>query len=199
LRDALLPFSSVIPEPATQAQRGAAGWIDYLTAFLPTYATLMITVGPEKLFVRPLFEFSLAAWQYHFMVLGAGFLYFTLTEGLWGAGIGKWIMNLRVVKRNGKRPGLGRALLRILIPFAAIELLRVPLSVLLVARWRVGPDAQPAHHRPVHRVSMDRRAALAHGPAWERDGNGVGSGDRHPSRRPPPRCTPTGHEHSSQR
>lgn len=130
LRDALLPFSSVIPEPATQAQRGAAGWIDYLTAFLPTYATLMIIVGPEKLFVRPLFEFSFAAWQYHFMVLGAGFLYFTLTEGLWGAGMGKWIMNLRVVKRNGKRPGLGRALLRILIPFAAIELLRVPLSVL---------------------------------------------------------------------
>lgn len=136
LRDALLPFSSVIPEPATQSLRGAAGWIDYLTAFLPTYATLMITVGPEKLFVRPLYEFSLAAWQYHFMVLGAGFLYFTLTEGLFGAGIGKWIMNLRVVKRNGKRPGLGRALLRIIIPFVAIELLRVPLSVMSM------PDGQ---------------------------------------------------------
>ncbi|MEO0482110.1 MAG: protein kinase [Planctomycetota bacterium] len=132
LRDALLPYSSVIPEAATQAQRGAAGWIDYLTAFLPTYAALMIIVGPEKLFVRPLFEFSFAAWQYHFMVLGAGFLYFTLTEGLWGAGMGKWIMNLRVVKRNGKQPGLGRALLRILVPFAAIEVLRVPLSVLLL-------------------------------------------------------------------
>ncbi|MCA9311715.1 MAG: protein kinase, partial [Phycisphaerales bacterium] len=139
LRDALLPFSSVIPEPATQAHRGAAGWIDYLTAFLPTYATLMITVGPEKLFVRPLREFSLAAWQYHFMVLGAGFLYFTLTEGLWGAGIGKWIMSLRVVKRNGKQPGLSRALLRIVIPFAAIELLRVPLSVMLMPDGEWGP------------------------------------------------------------
>ncbi|MEM9317212.1 MAG: protein kinase, partial [Pseudomonadota bacterium] len=138
LRDVLLPFSSVIPEPATQSQRGAAGWIDYLTAFLPTYATLMITVGPEKLFIRPLYEFSLAAWQYHFMVFGAGFLYFTLTEGLLGAGIGKWIMNLRVVKRNGKHPGLGRALFRITIPFAAIELLRVPLSLMLLPEGEWG-------------------------------------------------------------
>lgn len=130
LRDALLPFSSVVPEPASQSQRGAAGWIDYLTAFLPMYAILMLTVGPEMLFVRPLYEFSFDAWRYHFMVLGAGFLYFAVFEGLWGAGLGKWVMNLRVVRKNGRKFGPPRAFLRIVIPFVAIEALRVPLSVL---------------------------------------------------------------------
>jgi hypothetical protein len=129
LRDALLPFSSAVPEPATQTQRGAAGWIDYLAAFLPTYAATMVLVGPVALFIRPLYEFTFAAWRYHFLIFAVAFLYFTLTEGLFGMGLGKWIMNLRVVRTNGRRPGLGRALLRIAIPMAVIEGVRIPLSV----------------------------------------------------------------------
>jgi uncharacterized RDD family membrane protein YckC len=129
LRDALLPFSSTVPEPATQAQRTAAGWIDYLSAFLPTYAALMITVGPEALFVRPLYELTLAAWRYHLLIFVMGFLYFAVTEGVWGTGLGKWIMNLRVVRRNGRTPGVGRALLRIVIPILVIESVRIPLSI----------------------------------------------------------------------
>jgi hypothetical protein len=43
-----------------------------VTAFLPTYATLMVTVGPEALFIRPLYEFTLAAWRYHLLVFGWG-------------------------------------------------------------------------------------------------------------------------------
>ena len=129
LRDALLPFSSTVPEPATQAQRTAAGWIDYLTALLPLYAVFMLTVGPEALWIRPLYEFTPAAWRYQLMVFAAGVLYFTLFEGLWGTGLGKWVMNLRVVRKNGRAPGIGRALLRAAIPIAAIEAVRVPLSV----------------------------------------------------------------------
>ncbi|MEO1536071.1 MAG: RDD family protein, partial [Planctomycetota bacterium] len=129
LRNAMLPFSSVAAEPATQAQRTAAGWIDYLAAFLPTYAVLMMSVGPERLFIRPLYELSLTAWMHHLLVFAVGFAYFALTEGIWGAGFGKWIMNLRVVTARGKRPGLARAMLRILIPIAAIECVRIPLSI----------------------------------------------------------------------
>ncbi len=129
LRDALLPFSSVVPEPATQAQRTAAGWIDYLTAFLPTYAALMVTVGPETLWIRPLYDLSFSAWKYHLLIFALGFLYFAVAEGIWGTGLGKWIMNLRVVRRNGRRPGVGRALLRIAIPIALIEGIRVPLCI----------------------------------------------------------------------
>lgn len=129
LRDALLPFSSVVPEPATQAQRTAAGWIDYLAGFLPTYAALMIIVGPEALFIRPLYEHTFVAWRYHLLVFAVGFLYFAVTEGIWGAGFGKWIMNLRVVRRDGRAPGVGRSLLRIVIPIAVIESVRIPLSI----------------------------------------------------------------------
>ncbi len=132
LRDALLPFSSVVPEPATEAQRTAAGWVDYLTAFLPAYAALMITVGPEALLIRPLYELTPTSWRYHLLVLAAGFLYFAVTEGIWGAGLGKWIVNLRVVRKSGRRPGVGRALLRIVIPIAVIESVRVPLSIALL-------------------------------------------------------------------
>lgn len=129
LRNALLPFSSVVPEPATQSQRTAAGWVDYLSAFLPGYATLMITVGPERLLIRPMYEFSFDAWRYQLLVYALGFAYFAIAEGVWGTGLGKWIMNLRVVTKAGRRPGVGRALLRIMIPILAIECVRVPLSV----------------------------------------------------------------------
>ncbi len=139
LRDALLPFGSVVAEPATQTQRGAAGWIDYLAAFLPTYAAVMITVGPEALFIRPLYDFSFSAWRYHLLVFGVGFLYFAITEGLWGTGLGKWVMSLRVVQRNGRAPGMGRALLRIIIPIAFIESVRIPLSVLALPSGEWAP------------------------------------------------------------
>ncbi len=129
LRNALLPFSSVVPEPATQAQRTAAGWIDYLTAFLPTYAALMITVGPEALFIRPLYEFTPVAWRFYLLVLAMGFLYFAVAEGIWGGGIGKWIMGLRVVRPDGRLPGVGRALLRIIVPIVFIEAFRIPLAI----------------------------------------------------------------------
>jgi len=56
LRDALLPFSSREPEPASMAVRAAAGWIDYLIALLPPYVALMFLVGAEELLVRPLVE-----------------------------------------------------------------------------------------------------------------------------------------------
>lgn len=137
LRDALLPFSSVVPEPAMQSQRTAAGWIDYLTAFLPAYATLMVVVGPETLFIRPLYEFSFSAWQYHLLVFAVGFAYFGVVEGAFGAGLGKWLMNLRVVTKDGRTPGCGRGVLRIALQIAAVESVRIPLSlaVLPAGEW----------------------------------------------------------------
>jgi hypothetical protein len=40
-------------------------------------------------------------------------LYFTVTEGLWGCSLGKWMLGLRVVREVGaERPGLARALFR---------------------------------------------------------------------------------------
>jgi len=133
LRNALLPFSSKVPEPASMLVRSSTGWIDYLIAFLPAYVILMFLVGAEELLVRPLVERTLVSAKYYFLLIGVGFLYFSITEGIWGAGLGKWLKGLRVVRSNGRRPGLGRALIRILIPIACAEGVRMPLMMALIS------------------------------------------------------------------
>lgn len=137
LRSALLPFGSKEPEPASIAVRTSAGWIDFLIAFLPPYVALMFLVGAEELLVRPLVERTLYSARYYFLLLGLGFLYFTVVEGIWGAGLGKWLKGLRVVRTNGRVPGLGRALVRILIPILCVEGVRMPLMMALIhdAEW----------------------------------------------------------------
>jgi uncharacterized RDD family membrane protein YckC/tRNA A-37 threonylcarbamoyl transferase component Bud32 len=133
LRNALLPFSSREPEPASMLVRASAGWIDYLIALLPPYLALMLLVGGEELIVRPLVERTLYSARYYFALFGFGFLYFAVAEGLWGAGLGKWLKGLRVVRRSGRRPGLGRALIRAIIPIASVEAVRMPLTMAFIS------------------------------------------------------------------
>ncbi|MCP4594689.1 MAG: protein kinase [bacterium] len=137
LRNALLPFSSKKPEPASMLVRAAAGWIDYLIALLPPYVTLMFVVGAEELLVQPLVERTLYSARYYLLLFGLGFLYFSVVEGIWGAGLGKWLKGLRVVRTNGRPPGFGRALIRILIPILCCEGVRMPLMLALIsdANW----------------------------------------------------------------
>ncbi len=127
LRDALLPFSSKEPEPASLKVRVPAGWIDYLIAFLIPYVTLMLAVGNDEFHLQFLMERTLYSARYYVAFLSFGILYFTLTEGIWGAGLGKRLKGLRVVCASGRPSGLGRALLRILIPVLSVEGVRVPL------------------------------------------------------------------------
>jgi serine/threonine protein kinase len=137
LRNALLPFSSKEPEPASMNIRGSAGWIDFLIAFLIPYVALMLSVGGEKLIVWPIYERSLYSARYYITLWSFGFLYFSVVEGIWGAGLGKYLKGLRVVRTNGRRPGFGRALLRILITIGLIEVIRNPLNMALIsdAEW----------------------------------------------------------------
>ncbi|MHC4969211.1 MAG: protein kinase domain-containing protein [Planctomycetota bacterium] len=137
LRNALLPFSSREPEPASILARVAAGWIDYLIAFLPPYVAMMFIVGSEELLVRPIVERTLYSAKYYFLLLGLGFLYFGIAEGIWGAGLGKWLKGLVVVRANGRPPGFGRALIRIVIPIACVEGVRNPLTMTFIsdASW----------------------------------------------------------------
>ncbi len=137
LRNALLPFSSREPEPASLLVRVSTGWIDYLIAFLPAYVILMFVVGAEELLVRPLVERTLYSARYYILLFCVGFLYFSIVEGIWGAGLGKWLKGLRVVRASGRPPGIGRALLRILIPILCCEGVRMPLMLALIsdANW----------------------------------------------------------------
>jgi len=137
LRNALLPFSSREPEPASMKVRSSVGWIDYLIAFLIPYVTIMLFVGADKLLVRPLVERTLYSARYYIALFCFGFLYFSIVEGIWGAGLGKRLKGLRVVRTNGRRPGIVRALLRILIPIGCVEGVRMPLMMALItdADW----------------------------------------------------------------
>ncbi|MHC4074566.1 MAG: protein kinase domain-containing protein, partial [Planctomycetota bacterium] len=133
LRNALLPFSSKEPEPASMNIRGSAGWIDFLIAFLIPYVALMLFIGGEKLVAWPLWERTLDSARYYIALWSFGFVYFGVTEGIWGAGLGKYLKGLRVVRTNGRPPGFGRALIRILIPIGIIEGVRNPLNMLLIS------------------------------------------------------------------
>ncbi len=137
LRNALLPFSSKEPEPASIKVRVSAGWTDYLIAFLPPYVILMLFIGAEELIVQPLVERTLYSARYYIALFIFGFLYFSIVEGIWGAGIGKQLKGLRVVRKNGRPPGIGRALIRILIPIGCVEGVRMPLMMALIfnADW----------------------------------------------------------------
>jgi uncharacterized RDD family membrane protein YckC len=133
LRNALLPFSSREAEPASIKVRASAGWIDYLIAFLIPYVALMLLVGAEPLLIQPLVERTLYSSRYYLALFGCGFLYFGIAEGIGGAGLGKRLKGLRVVRTNGRVPGVGRALIRILIPIASVEGVRMPLMLATIS------------------------------------------------------------------
>jgi uncharacterized RDD family membrane protein YckC len=133
LRNALLPFSSKEPEPASIKIRASTGWIDYLIAFLPPYVILMLFVGVDDLIIQPLAERTLYSARYYIALFSIGFLYFGITEGIWGAGLGKWLKGLRVVRTNGRPPGIGRALIRILIPVGCVEVVRMSLMMVFIS------------------------------------------------------------------
>ncbi|MHC4611284.1 MAG: protein kinase domain-containing protein, partial [Planctomycetota bacterium] len=127
LRNALLPFSSKEPEPASLTIRASAGWVDYLIAFMIPYVPVMLAVGGEEFHVQPILERTLYSARYYIAVFSFGFLYFSIAEGIWGAGLGKLLRGLRVVRTNGRPPGIGRALIRILLPVLCCEGVRIPL------------------------------------------------------------------------
>ena len=129
LRNALLPFSSKAPEPASLKIRALAGWIDYLIAFLIPYVALMAFIGAEELLIQPVVERTLYSAKYYIALFSFGFLYFSIVEGIWGAGLGKRLKGLRVVRTNGRPPGIGRALIRILMPIGCIEGVRMPVMM----------------------------------------------------------------------
>jgi uncharacterized RDD family membrane protein YckC len=137
LREALLPFSSREPEPASIKVRASAGWVDFLIAFMTPYVPLMVFVGPEELLIRPLVERTLYSARFYIALFSFGFLYFSIAEGIWGAGLGKRLRGLQVVRTDGRLPGIGRAFIRILIPILSVEGVRMPLMMASIsgAEW----------------------------------------------------------------
>ncbi|MCG8462587.1 MAG: protein kinase [Holophagales bacterium] len=144
LRDALLPFSSREAEPAPMKVRAVAGWIDFLIAFLTPYVALVLMVGSAEFHYGWLLERTFASARPYLAFLGSGLLYFTVAEGL-GGGFGKRQKGLEVVRGDGRRPGFGRALIRIATPIAVIESVRLPLLLLWIDA-RSFEQLTPADH-----------------------------------------------------
>src|SRR4029434_8931938 len=85
LREALLPFGTMAPEPAPLGLRFIAGVIDETLTFLPYMAYPMLVgndLGNAWLQSRDLRTLS-----YLLLYLIGRFAYYGITEGLWGAGL----------------------------------------------------------------------------------------------------------------
>ena len=96
LEEALASFSSATPEPAGLAVRTIAYLID--TLFL---GLLLIPFGPDKF----------SAWVLDLVEISEMFIYFAVSERLWGASLGKAVFGLRVLSQ-GDSLGWSRALYR---------------------------------------------------------------------------------------
>jgi len=113
LRDALLPFRTSEVVPAKPARRFLADCIDFF-----------ITYGPDLVFAAywsfdPLQKFAQERTLHSGLVWFPFFLwnaiYRSVSEGVWGAGVGKWLFGLRVVGPDRQPPGVGRALVRAMV------------------------------------------------------------------------------------
>lgn len=136
LRDALLPFSSETPQAAPLARRTLAYLVDELLSwFIPgvlvtSYYGVNATI--ELIGVEPFWPVLLLATWY--------VAYYTLLEGGWGAGLGKWLADISVARTDGRSPGHLRALIRAVIAWFA----RQGTFVLALAMGLTGIFAPPS-------------------------------------------------------
>src|SRR6266511_394453 len=114
LRQALAPYTSAAPTPATLGLRFLAGALDLILLGLAGTVIALARFG------NPMEVMNLAtrrSWEWLTWMLAGlfgGTLYYAITEGFRGATLGKAICRLRVVGPNNSPPGLLRGLVRAL-------------------------------------------------------------------------------------
>jgi uncharacterized RDD family membrane protein YckC len=113
LRNALLSFSSAQSEPAPVGRRFLAACIDGALIGLIPIALVSVIFANDMDSERMLAERTSAQVACWFgLIISLPLLYYTVLEGIWGASFGKAMMGLRVSRKGGRAPGLGRAFLR---------------------------------------------------------------------------------------
>ena len=124
LRDALLPFSADEPVPAPLPRRLLAGLIDQSVTLFPVASVWLagILFLPEHFWTNhptlaTVATASIPAWYW---------LYYTVCEGRWGAGLGKTLCGLRVTGPDRRPPGLLRAFARTALFVGLLALLILP-------------------------------------------------------------------------
>ena len=151
LRDALLPFRAVAFVPANPARRCLAGLVDYFFQAGPMLAFAAYwNVGPLDNLVR---ERTLTAALTAALFFLWALLYYTLTEGLWGAAVGKSLCGLCVVGPERQPPGLPQALLRtvmFMIPGTLPSFVLMAVTPLAQIRASLAQgDVPTAHWLPI--------------------------------------------------
>ena len=114
LRQAIAPYSSTAPTPATLGLRCLAGILDQIILSTASFSLILLTLGNpfgllDSAGRQPLRWTAL-------MLTGCvvGIFYYAISEGFWGATPGKAICRLRVVRPDKNPPGFLRAVLRAL-------------------------------------------------------------------------------------
>jgi eukaryotic-like serine/threonine-protein kinase len=111
LRQALAPYGSTAPTPATLSLRFLAGVLDMLMIGLVGAAIMLLGFGSTMGW----FALNASSPQFFLWILGSWsgiLLYYAICEGIWGAAAGKALCGLRVVGPDKNPPGFLRALLR---------------------------------------------------------------------------------------
>jgi eukaryotic-like serine/threonine-protein kinase len=123
LQEALADFGAHAPERATLGKRLLAGAIDY--GLLSLVSMLVVTPLFPRLLTRQGGSFIGTQIFFALMTL----LYPTLTEGLYGATLGKAVMRLRVTDSGARRPGIPRSAIRSLLFWGPCVIAEVMLGL----------------------------------------------------------------------
>ena len=115
LAQALSPYSSAAPTPATLGLRFTAGIVDHtLVGFI--CFTVISAVSGDLIFAMDLWTrqpSGMVIWMLCGLALGVA--YYAVMEGVWGFTVGKALCRLRVVGPDNSTPGWWRALVRALM------------------------------------------------------------------------------------
>ncbi|WP_395743068.1 protein kinase domain-containing protein [Prosthecobacter sp.] len=115
LQQALRPYASIAPTPATLGLRFAAAVIDHLILSVANVLAPLFFLSSPMDYLNPQI---LRSPGFHWLMAGmfiARHVYFGVTEGIWGASAGKALLGLRVARLDRSAPGIPRAFLRSLL------------------------------------------------------------------------------------
>jgi len=138
LQQALRPFASTAPTPATLGLRFGAAVIDHFFLSAVHFIVLLFFLDSPLDFINPKALQSRPFFQLMVGMFVARHLYFGFLEGIWGASVGKALVGLRVATLNRSAPGIPRALLRsvLLQAIMIIEIVRFNVTdVTKVTSW----------------------------------------------------------------
>jgi eukaryotic-like serine/threonine-protein kinase len=115
LAQALTPYCSAAPTPATLGLRFVAGAVDQTLLGVICFVIMALVSGDIMTAMDMSTRRSGNMWVYMFSGLVAGVSYFTVMETIWGFTFGKMLCRLRVVGPDHGSPSVWRALGRALI------------------------------------------------------------------------------------